>query len=81
MYLILVFVNQMSLGLFRLIASVGRVMLVAATYGSLVLLLTVVLGGFVVARREHHSLSEGYLVLLLLDLRFDDIEETGTAVI
>ncbi|CAM6091398.1 unnamed protein product [Calypogeia fissa] len=54
MYLVLVFINQMSLGLFRLIASVGRVMLLAQTLGSLALLLSVILGGFIVSRNAIH---------------------------
>ncbi|KAL4195313.1 hypothetical protein AMTRI_Chr05g72720 [Amborella trichopoda] len=49
-YLLLVMVNQAASGLFRLIASLGRDMVVANTIGSFTLLLCMVLGGFVISR-------------------------------
>lgn len=49
-FLILFLLHQMSLVLFRLIASIGRSMIVANTFGSFALLVVFVLGGFIVAR-------------------------------
>ena len=46
----LLLTNQMASGLFRTIAAVGRNMVVANTFGSFVLLLLFVLGGFVLSR-------------------------------
>jgi hypothetical protein len=40
----------MSLSLFRFIASVGRTLVVANTFGSFALLLIFVLGGFVISK-------------------------------
>ncbi|KAK0597626.1 hypothetical protein LWI29_027037 [Acer saccharum] len=51
-YLLLVFVNQMASGLFRLIAATGRNIIVANTFGSFVLLLLFALGGFVLSRDD-----------------------------
>ncbi|KAG5540636.1 hypothetical protein RHGRI_020757 [Rhododendron griersonianum] len=50
MYLLLLYVNQMASGLFRLIAALGRNMIVANTFGSFALLTIVVLGGFILSR-------------------------------
>ncbi|KAE9459161.1 hypothetical protein C3L33_08934, partial [Rhododendron williamsianum] len=50
MYLLLLCVNQMASGLFRLIAALGRNMIVANTFGSFALLTIVVLGGFILSR-------------------------------
>ncbi|KAE9459463.1 hypothetical protein C3L33_08630, partial [Rhododendron williamsianum] len=50
MYLVLFCVNQMASGLFRLIAGLGRNMIVANTFGSFALVTMVVLGGFVLSR-------------------------------
>ncbi|WCJ40642.1 ABC transporter G family member 40 [Euphorbia peplus] len=52
MYLLLILVNQMASGLFRCIAAVGRNMIVANTFGSFILLLLFILGGFVLSRDE-----------------------------
>lgn len=49
-YLLLVLVNQMASGLFRFIASVGRNMIIANTFGSLILLVVVVMSGFIMSR-------------------------------
>ncbi|XP_061973701.1 pleiotropic drug resistance protein 1-like [Populus nigra] len=51
-YLVLLLTNQMASGLFRTIAAVGRNMVVANTFGSFVLLLLFVLGGFVLSRDD-----------------------------
>ncbi|KAK1576082.1 hypothetical protein Q3G72_010784 [Acer saccharum] len=51
-YLLLVFVNQMASGLFRLIAATGRNIIVANTFGSFVVLLLFALGGFVLSRDD-----------------------------
>ncbi|KAF7138156.1 hypothetical protein RHSIM_Rhsim07G0150400 [Rhododendron simsii] len=50
MYLLLLCINQMASGLFRLIAALGRNMIVANTFGSFALLTIVVLGGFILSR-------------------------------
>ncbi|KDP36997.1 hypothetical protein JCGZ_06053 [Jatropha curcas] len=49
-YLLLLLVNQMSSALFRLIASVGRNMIVANTFGLFSLLILLTLGGVVLSR-------------------------------
>ncbi|XP_042517441.1 pleiotropic drug resistance protein 1-like isoform X2 [Macadamia integrifolia] len=49
-YLLLVCVNQMASGLFRLIASLGRTMVVSMTFGSFALLVLMVLSGFILSR-------------------------------
>ncbi|XP_065867193.1 pleiotropic drug resistance protein 1-like [Euphorbia lathyris] len=51
-YLLLILINQMASGLFRCIAAVGRNMIVANTFGSFVLLLLFVLGGFILSRDQ-----------------------------
>ncbi|KAF3791865.1 ABC transporter G family member 37 [Nymphaea thermarum] len=48
--LLLLAINQMSSGLFRLIASLGRDLIVANTFGSFALLVIIVLGGFILSR-------------------------------
>ena len=49
-YLILLLVNQMASALFRFIASLGRNMIVANTFGSFALLLLFALGGFILSK-------------------------------
>ncbi|KDP37161.1 hypothetical protein JCGZ_06217 [Jatropha curcas] len=49
-YLLLIIVNQMASGLFRTIAATGRNMTVANTFGSFILLLLFILGGFILSR-------------------------------
>ncbi|KAJ7951846.1 Pleiotropic drug resistance ABC transporter [Quillaja saponaria] len=51
-YLILVLINQMASGLFRFIASLGRNLIVASTFGSFALLILFANGGFVLAREN-----------------------------
>ncbi|KAJ0075707.1 hypothetical protein Patl1_34363 [Pistacia atlantica] len=51
-FFLLVILNQMASGLFRLIAAAGRTMVIANTYGSFVLLLLVALGGFMISRND-----------------------------
>nr|XP_043614750.1 pleiotropic drug resistance protein 1-like [Erigeron canadensis] len=53
--LMLFLVNQMSSGLFRFIAALGRNMIVANTFGAFALLLIFVLGGFVLSRDDIKS--------------------------
>ncbi|XP_020249692.1 ABC transporter G family member 39-like isoform X2 [Asparagus officinalis] len=45
-------ISQMASGLFRVVASVGRTMIVANTYGAFVQLVLIVLGGFVISRKN-----------------------------
>lgn len=49
-YLVLLLINQMANGLFRLMGALGRNMIVANTFGSFALLTVLVLGGFVISR-------------------------------
>ncbi|XP_043709772.1 pleiotropic drug resistance protein 1-like isoform X1 [Telopea speciosissima] len=49
-YLLLICISQMASGLFRLISSVGRDMVVSTTFGSFVLIILMLLGGFILSR-------------------------------
>ncbi|XP_058112145.1 pleiotropic drug resistance protein TUR2-like [Magnolia sinica] len=51
-YLLLLLISQMASGLFRLIAALGRNMIVANTFGSFALLAILTLGGFIVSRKD-----------------------------
>ncbi|XP_030526171.1 pleiotropic drug resistance protein 1-like isoform X2 [Rhodamnia argentea] len=51
-YLLLVVINQMASGLFRLIAALGRNLIVANTFGSFALLILFALGGVVLSRED-----------------------------
>ncbi|KAK4800075.1 hypothetical protein SAY86_025440 [Trapa natans] len=51
-YLLLLLVNQMASGIFRLIGAVGRNMIVSNTFGSFVLLTLFALGGVVLSRDQ-----------------------------
>jgi ABC-type multidrug transport system ATPase subunit len=51
-YLLLVCVHQMSTSLFRFIASLGRTMIVANTFGSFALVIILLLGGFLLSRHD-----------------------------
>ncbi|KAL5975219.1 ABC transporter G member 39 [Asimina triloba] len=49
-YLVLFLMSQMASGLFRLMAGLGRNMIVANTFGSFALLAIMTLGGFIISR-------------------------------
>jgi len=51
-YLLLFSVHQMALSLFRFIASLGRTMIVANTFGSFALVIILLLGGFLLPRKD-----------------------------
>ncbi|KAK1298161.1 Pleiotropic drug resistance protein 3 [Acorus calamus] len=51
-YFLLLLTNQMASALFRLVASMGRNMIVANTFGSFALLILLVLGGFILSRED-----------------------------
>ncbi|XP_057422907.1 pleiotropic drug resistance protein 1-like isoform X2 [Lotus japonicus] len=51
-YLIILCINQMASSLFRLMAALGRDIVVANTVGSFALLVVLVLGGFVISRED-----------------------------
>ncbi|XP_042413622.1 ABC transporter G family member 36-like isoform X1 [Zingiber officinale] len=51
-YLLLLAANQMASGLFRAIAAVSRNLIIANTFGSFVLLILLVLGGFILSRHQ-----------------------------
>ncbi|XP_068647908.1 ABC transporter G family member 32-like [Aristolochia californica] len=48
--LLFFFLHQMSLPLFRLMAALGRNMIIANTFGSFAILVVMVLGGFIISR-------------------------------
>ncbi|XP_044485865.1 pleiotropic drug resistance protein 1-like [Mangifera indica] len=54
-YLVLLLINQMSSGMFRTIAAMGRDMIVANTFGSFALLLLFALSGFILSRADIKS--------------------------
>ncbi|XP_010249907.1 PREDICTED: ABC transporter G family member 32 [Nelumbo nucifera] len=49
-FLLFFFLHQMSIALFRLMASLGRNMIVANTFGSFAMLVVMALGGFILTR-------------------------------
>ncbi|XP_010914975.2 ABC transporter G family member 39 [Elaeis guineensis] len=51
-YLLLVLISQMASGLFRLLAALGREMVVADTFGSFAQLVLLILGGFLISRDD-----------------------------
>ncbi|KAL4626335.1 hypothetical protein ACB092_05G088900 [Castanea dentata] len=51
-YLLLLLVNQMASALFRSIATIGRNMIVANTFGSFALLILFALGGFILSKDD-----------------------------
>ncbi|KAG0616226.1 hypothetical protein M758_5G099800 [Ceratodon purpureus] len=53
-WLVLFAMHQMALGLFRLIGSVTRMMIVAQTGGSFAIIVVFVLGGFIISRENIH---------------------------
>ncbi|KAJ3670856.1 hypothetical protein LUZ60_008282 [Juncus effusus] len=54
-YLILMGLNQMASGMFRLVGGLSRNMIIANTFGSFVLLVILVLGGFILSREKIKS--------------------------
>ncbi|KOM25783.1 hypothetical protein LR48_Vigan187s002300 [Vigna angularis] len=54
-YLILLCINLMASSLFRLMAALGRDVIVANTAGGFALLVVLVLGGFVISREDVHK--------------------------
>ncbi|KAI8569225.1 hypothetical protein RHMOL_Rhmol02G0261800 [Rhododendron molle] len=60
-------IHQMGLSLFRFIAAVGRTQVVASTLGTFTLVLVVVLGGFIVAKKDIEPLMIwGYYISPLM---------------
>ncbi|KAJ4809489.1 ABC transporter G family member 36 [Rhynchospora pubera] len=51
-FLLLIAVNQMASALFRLIAGIGRDLTTAMTYGACSIIFFVVLGGFIISRKD-----------------------------
>lgn len=49
-YLLLLLINQMASAMFRLMAALGRNMIVANTFGAFALVAILTLGGFIVSR-------------------------------
>ncbi|CAD5187842.1 unnamed protein product [Musa acuminata subsp. malaccensis] len=49
-FLLLFFLHQMALALFRVMASLGRNMIVANTFGSFAMLVVMILGGFIISK-------------------------------
>lgn len=54
-FLLLLCVNQISSGMLRFMAALGRNVIVANTFGSLAFLVIVVLGGYVITKGETFS--------------------------
>ncbi|KAK7377262.1 hypothetical protein VNO80_02684 [Phaseolus coccineus] len=54
-YLVIFCINQMASALFRLMAAIGRDIVVANTAGTFALLAVTVLGGFVISREDVHK--------------------------
>ncbi|KAK4274401.1 hypothetical protein QN277_017626 [Acacia crassicarpa] len=54
-YFLILCINQMASALFRLMAALGRDVIVANTVGSFALLIVMVLGGFVISRDNIHK--------------------------
>jgi hypothetical protein len=53
-WLLLMAMHQMALGLFRMIAAISRMLIVAQTGGSFGIILVFTLGGFIVSRKNIH---------------------------
>ncbi|KAH7845867.1 hypothetical protein Vadar_006860 [Vaccinium darrowii] len=67
MYLLLLCINQMASGLFRLLAALGRNMIVANTFGTFALLAILLMGGFILSRDDIKTwLIWGYWALPLM---------------
>ncbi|KAL0427048.1 UNVERIFIED_CONTAM: ABC transporter G family member 32 [Sesamum latifolium] len=49
-FVLFFFLHQMSIGLFRLMGSLGRNMIVANTFGSFAMLIVMALGGYIISR-------------------------------
>ena len=52
--LLLFSIHQMALGLFRLMASIARDMVLAGIFGSAALLIVFLLGGFIIPKGRFH---------------------------
>lgn len=59
-------IHSMALALFRLIASLGRKMVIANTGGSFALLVIFLLGGFILSKRKHSAASARLYSMLTL---------------
>jgi hypothetical protein len=57
-------INQMAAALFRFVGGAARNMIVANVFGSFMLLIFMVLGGFILVRGKNSSLY--YVVLLII---------------
>lgn len=64
--MLLVLLNQMASGLFRLIGAVGRNMIIANTFGSFALLLLFALGGVVLSRGIEEKLKIKFIYTHLI---------------
>jgi len=64
-FVVLFFMSQMASGLFRAIASLGRNMIVANTFGSFAVLTLFALGGFILSRSKLNCLT--HLILTRKD--------------
>lgn len=54
-YLLLMLINQMASGLFRMIAGLGRNMIVANTFGAFALLTVIALSGVILSRGKTNN--------------------------
>lgn len=62
----------MSIGLFRVIGSLGRNMIVANTFGSFAMLVVMALGGFIISRGKtcHFAISTWLIADVFISLFF-----------
>ncbi|RRT63316.1 hypothetical protein B296_00018839 [Ensete ventricosum] len=84
-YLLLVLISQMASGLFRLLAALGREMVVADTFGSFAQLVLLVLGGFLISRGKdllphRRTLGKGQAVVSEEELKEKQANRTGERV-
>lgn len=64
-FLAFVGIHQTALSLFRMIAALGRIEVVANTLGSFTLLLVFVLGGYIVSK-SNKSFSSSFICFLVM---------------
>ncbi|ERN19478.1 hypothetical protein AMTR_s00069p00193120, partial [Amborella trichopoda] len=69
-FLVFFSIHQMSIGLFRFIAAVGRTQVVANTFGTALLIAIYVLGGFVISKGALAGFSLLFNVLCILALGY-----------
>ncbi|KAL0315632.1 UNVERIFIED_CONTAM: ABC transporter G family member 32 [Sesamum radiatum] len=72
-FVLFFFLHQMSLGLFRLIGSLGRNMIVANTFGSFAMLIIMALGGYIISREKSFKQKGMVLPFQQVSMSFSNI--------